>query len=225
MLWISLVPTMMYAASPGKAQRDRTVTSYIQVPADSTAPVVLSDSVGSAYLNKVDNVVSIFQSSEEWELNMRSSATRTLWLSFGQAGLPGGDQFVPASIITHCFAISATPVGKLTRGTPTTTCPATLRYDDDPATASTYYRLGFNTAKRPGTEYLRFTCTGFGGQPSNPLSSDPCVQWLVDPADNLNGDGRSTAALVPVTESGGKIVEGATIGYYNFNFQMVITNP
>jgi hypothetical protein len=230
---LAVAPFEVVAKAAGGRPSALSLTSYIYVPvnADGTtdAGAVIANDGVEGYLNNVDSVVSALQTpGGEWELNTRSSATRKMWLTFGAdnayRNLPGDRSYVAASIITHCGNVGATQVGSLTRGTSVTACPATFRFDNDPKTASTYYRIGFNSTVRPGTEYLRFTCTAFGGNASNPLTSDPCVRWEVTPAD-VDGDGRSFGRLVPVTETKTSLTEGASLGDFPFNFRMVITKP
>ena len=196
------------------------VTSHLQIPPDSAAPVFFSDASQSgtdAYVTTAGKnpVGSLIQSSGDWQLDTQSSA-RAVWVDLGDPTVPFNAQYSHVLLTTHCASTNAIAVGSL-RGGQSSNCGMSFRINWG-TNSSVYYRIHFNATLHPGTGDVRFTC--------NSAPDTSCTDWTAAPADNDGAtDGRSTGLLVQVTTAKNGAETETTIGYYSVNFAMHITKP
>jgi hypothetical protein len=196
------------------------VTSQLQIPANSAAPVFFSDAGQSGtdeYVTTAGKnpVYSVLQSSGDWQLDTQSVA-RAVWLDLDDPSVPFDARYVHSLLTTHCATTNASPVGSLTGGQ-STNCGMSFRINWG-TDSSVYYRIHFNSVLHPGTGDVKFTCNNVPGA--------ACSDWTATPADNDgNPDGRSTGLLVKVTTARNGTETETPIGYYPVNFAMHITKP
>jgi hypothetical protein len=184
-------------------------------------PVTFSDIAVSGtdiYSNGVNNVGSIFQSGGDWDLDTTNSATRTMWVDFGDPHVPFNQQYVHGAMITHCKNNGLPSIGSLVGVGSSATCPMTFRINWG-SSSSTFYRVEFNSIVHPGTGDVKFTC--------NAVASDnSCRDWTGLPADNDStpGDGRSEGILAQVTTFRNTTTV-TNLGTYEFAFHVHLTKP
>jgi hypothetical protein len=208
------------------------LTSRIVVPADpdtgvvpddpsTLGPRILSDEFRSgtdAYTtNGKTGTTSEFDSDGDWRV-ASGTTSRAFFVDLGLGSL-FHDQYVDATIFTYCKNNGLTPVASLKGVGASTTCPMLFRIGgpDKP----TFYRLAFNSYKRPGAGDVTFTCEAVRS-----ATDSTCVRFRGTPADNDYGtrDGRSTARLYKVTSATRKTPEvEQEIGDYDVIFDFIMT--
>jgi hypothetical protein len=196
------------------------VTSTIADSDAANLAIYQIKSDGSSYMNKTaESVISILQSSGEWELDARSSPNRRVYVDFSDPIVMGMQPpiaagWYPARLVTKCYLLGTNRLNNMPGLNSTLQCPLTLNIIN----GSNTYRMDMNSVWNPGTDNALVSCTGVVS------GSTKCNKWRIEPNNYYNGQVKNLGHLVRVYTSKGKTVEEEKGNFY-MNFSITISNP
>lgn len=224
---IMLFGLAIAAISEATQEQGRSVISHVLDTDATNQPYrIRSDSSYSqstTYFDSIDSVRSIFQASDEWELNTVQNSSRKFFIDFGDPGegvysghgAPFDKGLMPGRFVTKCYEkgnqIGYPTVGNMLGNRSQLICSAIFRFD---VSTEEYYQLRFGAFGERGTDYIQIECMN---AESNDLDS-PCVRWQIMPAGE---EGRGLARLVKLMRKGQQL-EDTPLGYYYFTFRVVV---
>lgn len=223
-LLIAAALTMLFSISVLSQKSKTTNTPVTSTIADTdpnnpaVAYKIRSD--GRSYTNSTaESVISILQSTGEWELDARTSPNRRVYVEFSDpqtAGTPPpvAAGWYPARFVTKCYLLGTNRLNNMPGLNSTLQCPLTLNIE----TGTDKFRVDMNTVWNPGTDNALVTCTGVA------TGTTKCSRWKIEPNGQHDGQAKNLGSVVRVYTVRSKTYEEFKGNFY-LNFSITVTNP
>lgn len=212
LLILSAVSGLAFAPKPSNA----IVQSTIADSDVDTMPYSIQSDLLGTYLNGNASVVSQIQSIGDWELDMLSSATRRVNVTFDDmvAGSNPNNQptppngYYPVRFITQCNGYGYNLLNLTTVGQ-SATCGMVVAVN----IGADRFSLRFYSSNFPGSDNISVVCTA--------TASGKCSGWRTQ---SPNGTGKLIAQVQKITTVRGKQVL-TDYGKYRFSFDLSFSKP